>query len=146
MYQNEELLKRLDFVSGNYPSYFLSFKKQKSYHKRSNTSSYSNYRKKSGYSVNHSPLATPRALRIKLSMLQKISTPRSGSRFELCCLPLKNNPISLKDLSPNATKIQIYRPKTNQTSKLSTPLREKSRSPNYKHLNIQIPKVTSRYF
>ena len=146
MYQNEELLKRLNLVSENYPSYFLSFKKQKTYHKRNNISSYLSYRKKSGLSVNHSPLATPRGLRIKLSVLQKNSTPRTASKFDLFCLPLKTNPISLKDLSPNATKIQIGRPNTNQMSKLSIPLRDYQRSPNSKFLNVKIPKVDSRYF
>lgn len=146
MYQTEELIKRLNFVSDNFPSYFLSFKNPKSYHKRNCTGDYLSYRKKPGPSADHSPLNTPRALTQKISSLPKTLTPRTGSRVKLFYSPLKQKPISLKDLSPNVTRVQYSRPNTNQMSKLSIPLREKPRSPNSKYLKIKIPKVTSRYF
>jgi hypothetical protein len=145
MFKSENLIERLNFVSENFPSYFLSFKKTRNYHKRTKTGECFTGRKKLGPSVVQSPINTSRTMKSKNCVFPKTYTPRNQSGNRLFFSPLKKGVVGLKELTPSATRIQISRPTTNHVSKLSIPLREKPRSPNSKYLYITIPKVSSKY-
>lgn len=133
MQNTEILIKRLDFVSNNFPTYFLSSKKNPFRHKRTQTNQVS-IRIKTMNSQD-SPSFTSRTLRSSIS-------PKNNPSWSLIHGIYSNkNYKPMLPLQPSTARLHLSRPSSNQVSKLSIPLRLKPRSPNTKYLKIKIPKV-----
>ena len=134
MKNSDLLIRRLELVSNNFPSYFLPIKSNQFRHKRTQTNRFKvrintqDSQECSSFTSRTLRSSSSPKVHPELDLIKGFSPMRKYSKF---CLPLE----------PSTTRLHLSKPSSNQVSKLLIPLRLKPRSHNIKHLRIKIPKV-----